>query len=414
MSNLSLIFRNTTSQGLAKIITLVFSLLTTALLTRFLGKTGFGDYIFLVTLILIFATIADWGTSTIAVREASGKAKGQSKIFNTALVLRLLVAVVGFILVNLLIRLNSQWQGLVNAAFIGSLIILFLSLKTSLNIVFQTRLEMHKVALIEILGSGVFFLLVFWFLQNSSSLSLVMWAWVISTIMAVGAGILLAARVSKISLNLDTGVARRLITEALPMGALLFTFSLYNRADVFLLQYFKGPESVGIYGLAYKVHENLVLGAAFLMTAAFPILVRLYQTKQKELKIILQKLFIVLAIGGFLMAILVFIGSDFIIAILTSGGFDESAIALRLLVFATFISYLNHLTGFSLVAFGRQRISFLIALFALLLNITLNLWLIPHFSWRAAAIVTIITESFVLILSSMVFFKLFKAFNKDE
>lgn len=414
MSNFSLIFRNTTSQGLAKIITLAFSLLTTALLTRFLGKAGFGDYTFLVTLILIFATVADWGTSTIAVREASSRTKGQNKIFNTALALRLLVAGLAFILVNLVIRLNSQWHNLTGPTFIGSLIILFLSLKTSLNIVFQSRLEMHKVALIEILGSGFFFLLIFWFLQSNGNLSSVMWAWVISTIMAVGAGILLASRVSKISLNFDVVVARRLITEALPMGALLFTFSLYNRADVFLLQYFKGPESVGIYGLAYKVHENLVLGAAFLMTAAFPILVRLYKNKQKELKTILQKLFIVLTIGGFLMAVLVFMGSDFIIAILTSGGFDESAIALRLLVFATFISYLNHLTGFSLVAFGRQRISFFIALFALFLNITLNLWLIPQFSWKAAAIVTVITEGFVLILSSLVIFKLIKILNKND
>ena len=68
---------NTIVQVAAKIITVLTTLITTILLTGYLGKEGYGDYIFVITLAILFGSLADWGTATIGVREVS-KNKDQS------------------------------------------------------------------------------------------------------------------------------------------------------------------------------------------------------------------------------------------------------------------------------------------------------------------------------------------------
>jgi len=76
-------------------------------------------------------------------------------------------------------------------------------------------------------------------------------------------------------------------------------------------------------------------------------------------------------------------------------------LVLRILVFATFIAYFNHLTGYSLIALGKQKVSLIVAIIALVWNVSLNLIFIPRYSYLAAAAITIATEGLVLILTSV-------------
>lgn len=188
------------------------------------------------------------------------------------------------------------------------------------------------------------------------------------------------------------------------MGALLLVFSIYNRIDIIILEHFQGVGVVGIYNLAYKIHENLILGAAFLMNAAFPILSHAFARRSSlDIRALYRKVFGILGLGGFVVALLFFIFASPTVRILTGSQypqFIESVGALRILVFATFLSYFNHLSGYSLIAFGKQRVSLLIGILALAFNVGTNLFFIPRYSWMAAAVITVSTECIVFFLSS--------------
>jgi len=83
-------------------------------------------------------------------------------------------------------------------------------------------------------------------------------------------------------------------------------------------------------------------------------------------------------------------------------------LVLRILSLAIFLSYFNHLTGYTIVALGRQRLYFSVAISALVFNVLVNLLVIPRFSYYGAATVTVLTEALVLFITSFFTFRLLK------
>ncbi len=397
---------NTIIQILGRAVVIGFTIITTALLTRRLGVAGYGDYVFVTAFLMFFSSMADWGTGIISVREASKDRNLEKKIYGNALLLRLAIATLSFFVINLLILLLPQFSKLVLPAVIASTLLFFWSLRTSCQIIFQTKLRFEQHVLVEIFASGLFVLFLILVLGFSSSLSLIFLALSSASLLAAILALILGQRLTGFDLQPDWKLMKRIVKEALPTGALLLVFSIYNRIDIFILQSLKGAEPVGIYGLAYKVHDNLVLGAAFLANAFFPVISQYGNINELEkrfepMREIYQKLFDVLLMAGLVMVVFVLIFSPLIIQIIGGREFSASILTLRILVLGAFIAYFNHLTGYSLIALGKQKISLIIAVVALVWNIGLNLLLIPRFSYLAAASITIATEGLVLILTSL-------------
>jgi O-antigen/teichoic acid export membrane protein len=383
-------------------VVIAFTIITTALLTRTLGVAGYGDYIFITAFVMFFSSLSDWGTGIIAVRESSKARELEEKVFGNALILRLGMAIISFLIVNFLIRFLPQFSRLILPATVASTLLFFWSLRTSCHIVFQTKLRFDQHVLAEVFASGIFFLFLVFVLSFSSSLTWIFLVLSLSSLMATILALVLAKRLTRFIFQLDPQIIKNIFLEALPTGALLLVFSIYNRVDIFILQSFKGAEPVGIYGLAYKVHENLVLGAAYLASAFFPIFSRYVGSSglHSRLTLIYQKLFDILLLAGILLLAFILVFAPLIIQVIGGQEFSASSLALRILVFGTFVAYFNHLTGYSLIALGKQRVSLAIAIIALAWNVGLNLLFIPKYSYLAAASITIATEGLVLILTS--------------
>lgn len=393
---------NTLAQGLGRVGVILATIITTAILTRFLGISGFGNYVFITSFILLFTAISDWGTGIISIREAAKDKKEEEKIFGNALVFRFLLALVSFLIVNFLIRFLPQFKALILATTVASFLLFLHSLRTSCQIIFQTKLRFENIAISEVTISGAFLIFLLFLLKESLSLNQVLFFLVIANFLGTVLAFFLAIRLAKFDFSLDKEIIKKVFFEAMPTGALLLIFSIYNRIDIIILQYLKGSEPVGIYGLAYKVHDNLILGAAYLAGALFPILSKCADEHRlnDRLALIYKKSFDVLFLAGVLIVFLIFIFAPLIVAIIGGPQFSQSVLALRILVFATFLAYFNHLTGYSLIALGKQKVSLIVAIVALVWNVTLNLIFIPRYSYLAAAAVTIATEGLVLILTS--------------
>lgn len=399
--------RNVLAQIISRAFLILFSLFLIRAITSFLGKESFGIYGFVTAVVLLFGTVVDLGTQIIVVREASKyrsiyKEK-QNELFDTVLILRFLLALVGFLLINFIVRIYPPWKEFVLPMTISSVVLLFLSLKTTINAIFQTFLRLDYVSFIEIVGSGSFLLLSLFAIFYGFGINLVVGAWVVGAGVSVVLGFLLVRSKFSLGFGFNPEIAREIVLEALPVGVLLLVFSVYNRVDIIILEYFHGVGDVAVYNLAYKVHENLILGAAFIMNALFPIISKNFADNKEGVRSIYQKAFGILSILGLFIALVFFILAPIVVNILTghqAGEFSESILVLRILLLATFMSYLNHLTGFSLIAAGRQKLSLLVGVGALFVNLMLNFLFIPRYSFLAAAVVTGITEFFVLIASS--------------
>jgi O-antigen/teichoic acid export membrane protein len=225
--------------------------------------------------------------------------------------------------------------------------------------------------------------------------------------------VILAFKSTKLVFKLDKFLIKNLVKESLPMGAILILLTVDNKIDTVILGVIKGSGPVGIYALAYKVYDVMILGAAYFMSSLLPIISR-YSTSDagwKNLRVIYQKSFDILFLLGGSVLLIVWLGAPFMLEVLTQGRFDEFAEAvpvLRLLAVAMFLAYYNHLTGFTIVGLGYQRSYFGVAAAALIFNIAANMLIIPYYSYYGAAGVTIFNELIVMIATTWLIFKILK------
>lgn len=409
---------NTIIQIVSKIITVIFGLLTVSLLTGYLGKEGYGDYMYIITLAVLFGAFADWGTATIGVREASKEKKEQSIILVNIFLVRLILALGAALFMNLVaffLPIKSLNEVVVRQGIIfGSLILIIFTIKASFGVIFQTKLQMQKLAVADITASVLVFFISWLFIRSCLGLIPLIGAVVLANIFALSIAASLAAKTIQFKFQIDRRFIKKFINESLPMGAILLMFTVDNKIDTVMLGAMKGSGAVGVYALSYRIYDVLILGAAYLMNSLLPILSQYSDIEkwQKKLKTIYQKSFDILLVMGFIVLLVTLIFSPLIVRIITQqrmAEFFDSVFVLRILSLAIFLAYFNHLTGYTIVALGRQRLYFFVAFIALFFNIVANLIVIPKFSYYGAAGVTVLTEGLVLIITSLFVFRLIKA-----
>ncbi len=190
---------------------------------------------------------------------------------------------------------------------------------------------------------------------------------------------------------LDRALARAAAAEAFPLWLAGLLSLLYFKGDVVILKAFAGDAEIGAYSAAYKIFEGLMILPAVLLAATFPPLARArnQRDKQRRWEAALTTLLLVLgvAVGG-----VVYLGSGRIIALVYGAGFLRAVASLRVLAVAVPILYLNFGLTHFLIARDLERRNLAFAALMLVVNVGVNLILIPRQGGPGAARATLITE----------------------
>jgi O-antigen/teichoic acid export membrane protein len=183
---------------------------------------------------------------------------------------------------------------------------------------------------------------------------------------------------------------------ALVLSALL-GIVIYN-ADFIFLRVFQGAAAVGYYNAAYTlVTFFLNVGTAYSLSL-LPSLTRLGSVRgeQRELyDTAMAHVFaagLPVALGGCLLA-------GPIITLLFGPGYTQAAQPFQLLIWCIPLCLLRDVPLMALQAAGRENRILRVTLLAAVLNLGLNVVLIPRWGIRGAAIATLITEAVRMALA---------------
>lgn len=182
-------------------------------------------------------------------------------------------------------------------------------------------------------------------------------------------------------------------------GAIFNAYSLvgsfYDRFDVVLLSRLVGDYATGIYSVAYRALGMTQIAGYGVLYSLLPGLSR--NARSEEWRRRLERATVLLLCAGFavVLATLVFAGPA--VRLLLGERYAESAAALRILIWAVLLRYINCALNIALIAAGQERVLVTTALVCLAVNLIGNLAFIPLYSWRAAAAVTIVTELALLL-----------------
>lgn len=174
-------------------------------------------------------------------------------------------------------------------------------------------------------------------------------------------------------------------------GLATLFFVIYFRIDSVMLAIFRTPSEVGQYGAAYQVVELLLKVPILVSFVTLPIAFQVGNS-ERMLDAYRGKLRH-LAVLGMLCSLGVYALADPILHALVGGRFGPAVAALRILAPALWIKFVGVAAADLLTTSDKQARRTILAGLAALVNIGLNLYLIPHFGIRGASWATVVTEA---------------------
>lgn len=397
---------NTAVQILGKVISGGLTFLISLVLARQLGVAGYGDFIKITTYVAIFYLFSDFGLNAAYVQLVNADNKKQ--LTNTLFTLRLCIGVVSacFALLLLLILPSSGSQGYAMAVKIGIILftpsILLQALLTTTNAIFQKNLR-YLFSTFSVGAGAVFSFLTVFLVSQITPLSLnhILGILLFGSLLTVTLAFIFAHKLdATFHIILDSTLAKQLLTVALPLGFTLICNVVYFHADSFILTLTRPTEEVGIYGLAYKFFELVLVIPTFFMNAVFPLLVQakkshdadlFHRRKQQSLLFLFAASIAIVYIGWMTAPLLYHIRPEF----------AASRIPMQILFGGVPVFFLTSFMMWLLVVGNKQRSLLRIYGISMVGNIIANLLFVPLYGYIAAAWITVISELFVLVCSTI-------------
>jgi O-antigen/teichoic acid export membrane protein len=165
------------------------------------------------------------------------------------------------------------------------------------------------------------------------------------------------------------------------------------KIDQVMIKNFMEIKEVGYYAAAVKLCEAWYFVPMAVSTSVFPAIVNAKQTSEKLYLNRLQKLYDFLAAIAIIIAIPVTFLSGFIIDILFGPKFQPAASVLTIYIWAGVATFLGVASSQYLIAENLTKLSFYRTLIGMIINVILNLYLIPVYGINGAAIATLISYS---------------------
>ena len=193
----------------------------------------------------------------------------------------------------------------------------------------------------------------------------------------------------------------KMIKESFPFAVNRFVTLGFNRFDILLLSYWGGAVSVGLYNAAITLVLRTNSFVKPFIFALFPALSKNYQSDREQYLRYMKKSTMYILCLAIPVFVIFFLGSDMIITLLYGSKFNESVRILQILSIMIVFKFVNPLFANALTASGNQikRTHIIVASF--ILNIILNIFLIPLYKIKGAAFSSLITEVFITIVISL-------------
>ena len=402
----SKVFYNTVVQVASKIIATILGLVAVAIMTRYLGTVGFGEYTTIITFLSFFGILVDFGLTLVTVQMISRPGVDEKKILGNIFGLRLVSAVIFLALAPLAIIFFPYSQEVKMGVAIASFSFLFAALSQVFVGLFQVKLKMDKVSIAEVASRVVLVVGIIVAVKINQGLLGIISAMAISSAVSFFLHFLFSRQYVRISIGFDLAVWKEIISKSWPLAITIIFNLIYLKADTLILSLIKTQGEVGIYGAAYRVIDVLITVPFMFAGIVLPILTVNWVMSDKEsFKRVLQKSFDFMAI----LAIPLIVGTQFLakeVMVLVAGReFSDSGQVLRILVLAAGIIFLGCMFSHAIIAFDKQKKIIWAYCFTSLTALAGYLIFIPRFSYIGAAWVTIYSESVIALAAIYYTFK---------
>ncbi len=408
------IIYNVTASSISKVITTVIALVNIGLITRYLGQELFGNYIVAMAFFLFFTAFGDFGIYQATMREISRPNADEDKIVNNAVGLRIAISLAVILISPLFIFLSSYSNELKISLVIVLFAFFFSSFTQMLIGLFQKRLMMDRVALVEMIGKIIQLGLTAIGVKLDLGFNFIIGTLLATMTFNFLVTLWFAKKFIKFKPSFDFIYWKKFLHQSLPIGLSVLVSFIYFKADSIILSWLKPAADVGLYGAAYKVIENLSFFPGMIVGLTMPIISYNIFSNRKKFELIVNKNFKIFLI----LSMPIFIGTEVlaeeIINLIAGPDFVASANILRIVILSLVFIFFGQLFNSILISAKLQKKLLWGLLIAAIFNVSLNFLFIPKYSYFATAYISVFTELLVIIIGGVLIHRNLKFFPKFE
>lgn len=384
--------------GLSKILSMMISLITTSIIARVFGPEKFGTLNYVLSFVGLFSILASLGVSAVVYKELVENKEKREEVLGSAMALNFFAGIItiGIIYIYLFVTKEDPVIGLL-------ILLASLSFLTQpfnlLQIDFLKDSEAKYVTITQLITSLITSTAKIIVVLLYTSIWYFIIILVIENLIAGMLYIYQIIRVKKRTLSLKVSLPqiKYLLYTAAPMALTLGFSDIYARIDQVMLRHYLDVSAVGFYSAAARVTELWYFIPNIIITGLFPVLANSASTAENR-----QKKFLFLSKALFFTAIVisggVLLTSEIIIGIIYGKEFLAAAPILSIYIFSLFGTFVSLLILQELFIEKRTWAIILIPAGTALLNIVLNIFLIPLYGTIGAAFATVISYNIIPLI----------------
>ncbi|MBV5329483.1 MAG: flippase [Chlorobium sp.] len=403
------IFKNSSIGILQNVFNIIVSVFINGYIAGKLGTGEYGKFIFAFAFPQVFSVIADFGLQGYYTKKIAAHREATRAYLGEMILLRMGLSCVAVFLAVGSLTITGHSADTKTAVLIGMLSVLIAqTLITNAWTVFQAHEDVKYVAVSNIMSRIIIALLSIVVLQFGGGLL------EITSVYAMGyvIQVLYCLHVLRKEgwtpiFSVTRGEIAGIFKEALPFSLFGVFSYLALSIDKTMLSLISGDDSLGIYNAASSLCTSSFMVSLAVATAVFPTLVQSFRQNRldefsRKMQIILKWM---LLLGMPLALIIAFYGYDIILFIYRNDSYKPSVIVLQILIWMLPIDLISRVLRYALIAANREHSVTIYYGLGLALNVLLNFILIPEYSYVGAAYAAIITQTFLLAVQVVLYFR---------
>ena len=385
--------RNTLWVALGQVLRVGMQAVYFILIARALGSRDYGAYVGVLAVVAIAAPFASLGSGNLLIKHVAREPHTFARHWGRALATTLLTGTILLGIVTIVAKLwlpTSVPLQLVLA--VGAADLLFVRLVDVSAQAYQAHQRLSRTALLQLLLSPLRLLAAIVLIAVTPAPTVLEWGTVYLVSALIGAG--LAVVLVNRELGRPEFHLRHLASE-LREGA-FFSVSLSaqsstNDIDKAMLARLATLEATGVYAAAYRLVDVAFVPMASLLVATYA---RFFQHGVQGVRATARYARRLLGLGacyGLLAAAVLYFVAPALPAIL-GDEYHQAVAAVRWLSVLPLLKTVHYFGADALTGAGYQGVRTMILVSIAVVNVLLNVWLIPLYSWRGAAVATVISD----------------------
>ena len=373
---------NTASLLVSRVAIAAMGWAGTVIIARILSPDDWGKFSFIFGVLGLMSIVTDLGVGRVVLARLVGEDADEiSRVATSFIVLRVALGLIGYLVAVLFVLLSGYAAHVVYATAVAGVVVVIATPSHALTVLYQSRLRLSYVAAAEMLGQLVQLIFTIFAALFAPYLLIFVIPAVANEVMSIALkirGVRRGHAGPSPAGRLEIWRWKEMLIEAVPLSIGFAFIGITSKIDLLMLARLASFDSVGLYSIGYKF-ADFVLDAALatvipftaLMVSAWPSLPDSFRESFHRAGAITA---IICAAG--LAAFWPVAGT--LLALLYGQRFEAASFSTRFLVAGGILSALSRLGLMALVSVGRHRIYPWVALLSLVLNVGLNLVLIPR------------------------------------